>query len=144
MAHAPESARSVVADPHLLYGSGPQMSHPTDRDHVTLFRGAADNSYFELYFNALPSPRAENVRLETHEVDLKPDREVTLHAEIFTPTGKVPLLVTPGGMGECDGFRGFARNGAAASSELRVIIWDRRNMGRPEVSSPPWGPVPSG
>jgi hypothetical protein len=37
-------------------------------------------------------------------------------------------------MGECDGFRGFARNVAAASSELKVIIWDRRNMGRSEVS----------
>ena len=35
------------------------------------------------------------------------------------------------GMGECDGFRGFARNMAAASSDLRVIIvelgppWER-------------------
>jgi pimeloyl-ACP methyl ester carboxylesterase len=110
------------------------MSNPTDSDHVTLFRGAADNTYFELYFNALPSPGAENVQLETHEVDLKPDREVILHVEIFNPTGKVPLIVTPGGMGECDGFRGFARNVAAASSELKVIIWDRRNMGRSEVS----------
>ena len=110
------------------------MSRPNDRDHVTLFRGAADNSYFELYFSALPSPGAENVQLETHEIDLKPDREVTLHVEIFNPTGRVPLIVTPGGMGECDGFRGFARNVAAASSELKVIIWDRRNMGRSEVS----------
>jgi len=110
------------------------MSHPTVRDHVTLFRGAADNSYFELYFNALPSPGAENVQLETHEVDLKPDRKVKLHVEVFNPTGKVPLIVTPGGMGECDGFRGFARNVAAASRELKVIIWDRRNMGRSEVS----------
>jgi len=37
-------------------------------------------------------------------------------------------------MGECDGFQGFARNVAAASSELKVIIWDNRNMGRSEVS----------
>ena len=87
-----------------------------------------------MYFNALPSPGAENVQLETHEVDLNPDRGVTLHVEIFNPTGKIPLIVTPGGMGECDGFRGFARNVAAVSSELKVIIWDRRNMGRSEVS----------
>ena len=110
------------------------MSDPTDRDHVTLFRGAAANSYFELYFNALPSPGAEKVQLETLEIDLRPDRDMTLHVEVFNPTGKVPLIVTPGGMGESDGFRGFARNVAAASSELRVIIWDRRNMGRSEVS----------
>ena len=110
------------------------MSRPTDRDHVTLFRGAADNPFFEMYFNALPSPGAENVQLETHEVDLNPDRGVTLHVEIFNPTGKIPLIVTPGGMGECDGFRGFARNVAAVSNELKVIIWDRRNMGRSEVS----------
>jgi len=110
------------------------MSRPTDRDHVTLFRGAADNPFFEMYFNALPSPGAENVQLETREVDLNPDRGVTLHVEIFNPTGKIPLIVTPGGMGECDGFRGFARNVAAVSSELKVIIWDRRNMGRSEVS----------
>ena len=110
------------------------MSRPTDRDHVTLFRGAADNPFFEMYFNALPSPGAENVQLETHEVDLNPDRGVTLHVEIFNPTGKIPLIVTPGGMGECDGFRGFARNVAAVSSELKVIIWDRRNMGRSAVS----------
>jgi hypothetical protein len=63
------------------------MSRPTDRDHVTLFRGAADNPFFEMYFNALPSPGAENVQLETHEVDLNPDRGVTLHVEIFNPTG---------------------------------------------------------
>jgi len=110
------------------------MSRPTDRDHVTLFRGAADNPFFEMYFNALPSPGAENVQLETHEIDLNPDRGVTLHVEIFNPTGKIPLIVTPGGMGECDGFRGFARNVAAVSSELKVIIWDRRNMGRSAVS----------
>ena len=87
-----------------------------------------------MYFNALPSPGAENVQLETREVDLNPDRGVTLHVEIFNPTGKIPPIVTPGGMGECDGFRGFARNVAAVSSELKVIIWDRRNMGRSEVS----------
>lgn len=110
------------------------MSSPTDRDHATLFRGAADNSYFELYFNALPSPGADGVECEILAVDLRPDREMTLHVEVYNPTGTIPLVVTPGGMGECDGFRGFARNVAAADSELRVIIWDRRNMGRSEVS----------
>lgn len=110
------------------------MSRPTDRDHVTLFRGAADNPYFELYFNAQPSPGAENVEHETLAVDLRPHRDVTLHAEIFNPDGEIPLIVTPGGMGECDGFRGFARNVAAAAPEFKVIIWDRRNMGRSEVA----------
>lgn len=110
------------------------MSSQNDRDDVTLFRGAADNSYFEVYFNAAPSSGAESVERETLEVDLRPDREMTLHVEVFNPTGTIPLVVTPGGMGECDGFRGFARNVAAACCELKVIIWDRRNMGRSEVS----------
>lgn len=110
------------------------MSNQTNRDHVTLFRGAADNSYFEVYFNAVASPGAEAVEMETHEVELRPDRDVTLHVEIFNPSGTIPLVVTPGGMGECEGFRGFARNVAAASSDFRVIIWDRRNMGRSEIS----------
>ncbi len=110
------------------------MSQPSDRDHVTLFRGAADNPYFEVYFNALPAPGAEQVAVETLEVDLRPHRDMTLHVEIFNPQGMIPLIVTPGGMGECDGFRGFARNVAAASGDLRVIIWDRRNMGRSEVA----------
>ena len=110
------------------------MSEATDRDHVTLFRGAADNTYFELYFNARPAPGAQDVVMETQRIDLRPEREVTVHVEIFNPTAKVPLIVTPGGMGECDGFRGFARNVAAAASHLRVIIWDRRNLGRSEVA----------
>lgn len=110
------------------------MSMPSERDHVTLFRGAADNSYFEVYFNALPSEGADSVECQTVEVDLRPDRDVTLHVEIYNPDAAIPLIVTPGGMGECDGFRGFARNVAAAASDLRVIIWDRRNLGRSEVS----------
>lgn len=100
---------------------------------VTLFRGAANNPYFELYFNAPPAPGAENVVTETHRIDLRPERDMTLYVEIFNPNGKIPLIVTPGGMGEIGGFRGFAQNVAAASSELKVIIWDRRNMGRSEV-----------
>lgn len=110
------------------------MNTASSRDHVTLFRGASENSYFELYFNAQPSPGAENVRMEAHKVDLRPERDVTLHVEVFNPDGEIPLIVTPGGMGECDGFRGFARNVAAAASDFKVIIWDRRNMGRSEVS----------
>lgn len=106
----------------------------SDNDQVTLFRGAADNPYFEVYFNAAPVPGAEEVVMQMHEIDLRPDRDITLHVEIYNPTGTLPLIVTPGGMGECDGFRGFARNVAAASGDLRVIIWDRRNMGRSEVN----------
>lgn len=106
----------------------------TDNDDVTLFRGAADNSYYALYFNALPAPGAENVVMETHAVDLRPERDVTVHVEVFNPKGTIPLIVTPGGMGDTDGFRGFARNVAAAAPELKVFIWDRRNVGRSEVS----------
>jgi pimeloyl-ACP methyl ester carboxylesterase len=110
------------------------MSNSDDQDHVTLFRGAADNPYFELYFQAQPSPGATDVEMESRQVDLRPDRDMTLHVEIFNPAGTIPLIITPGGMGECDGFRGFARNVAAASPDLRVMIWDRRNMGRSGVS----------
>jgi len=105
-----------------------------EEEHVTLFKGAADNTYFEVYFQAQPVPGAADVECETLAVDLRPDRDMTLHVEIYNPSGHIPLIVTPGGMGECDGFRGFARNVAAADSDLRVIIWDRRNMGRSEVS----------
>ena len=105
-----------------------------DRDHVTLFRGAADNPYFELYFNAPPTPAGEKVEMQSLDVDLRPHREMTLHVEVFNPSGSIPLIVTPGGMGECDGFRGFARNVAGGAPDLNVIIWDRRNMGRSEVS----------
>lgn len=110
------------------------MSQSDDNDLVTLFRGAADNPYFELYFNAPPTPGTAEVPMETHRVDLRPERDIALHVEIYNPSGTVPLIVTPGGMGECDGFRGFARNIAAAASDLKVIIWDRRNMGRSEVA----------
>ncbi len=110
--------------------------HPdrTSDDDVTLFRGAAENTYYALYFNAVPAPGAENVEMHTQAVDLRPERDVTLHVETFNPAGSIPLIVTPGGMGDCDGFRGFARNVAAAAPDLRVIIWDRRNLGRSEVS----------
>jgi pimeloyl-ACP methyl ester carboxylesterase len=68
---------------------------------------------------------------------------MTLYVEIYNPNGKIPLIVTPGGVGEIGGFRGFARNVAAASSELKVIIWDRRNMGRSEVSFAGTEPLPA-
>lgn len=110
------------------------MTDTDERDDVTLFRGAANNSYYQVYFNAEPVAGADAVKVETRAVDLRPDRDVTLHVEIYNPAGRIPLIVTPGGMGECDGFRGFARNVAAASDEFRVIIWDRRNMGRSEMA----------
>lgn len=37
-------------------------------------------------------------------------------------------------MGATDGFRGFARNVAAAAPDLKEFIRDRRNAGRSEVS----------
>ncbi len=67
-------------------------------------------------------------------VDLRPERDVTIYAEIYNPTAKIPLIVTPGGMGEIGGFGGFARNIAAAAPDLKVIIWDRRNMGRSGIN----------
>jgi len=101
---------------------------------VTLFRGAANNSYFEVYFRALPEEGAERVEVETRAVDLRPERDVTLHVEIYNPSGTIPLIVTPGGNGDTEGFGGFARNVAAAAPELKVIIYDRRNLGLSEVN----------
>ena len=105
-----------------------------DEIDVTLFRGAANNTYFPVYFNALPEEGAENVEMEIHAIDLRPERDVTLHVEIYNPRGTIPLIVTPGGNGDTNGFGGFARNVAAAAPELRVIIYDRRNLGRSEVT----------
>ena len=111
----------------------------TDED-LTLFRGANNNSYYALYFRAPLVPGAERVAMETFEVDLRPERDVTVHVEVFNPDGMIPLLITPGGMGDCDGFRGFARNVAVAAPDLKVILWDRRNVGRSEVAfgTEPW------
>jgi len=105
-----------------------------DEVDVTLFRGAANNSYFPVYFRALPEEGAENVKMETRAVDLRPERDVTLHVEIYNPNGTIPLIVTPGGNGDTEGFGGFARNVAAAAPELKVVIYDRRNLGQSEVS----------
>ena len=105
-----------------------------DEVDVTLFRGAANNSYFPVYFKALPEKGAEKVSVETQYVDLRPERDVTLHVEIYNPSGAIPLIVTPGGNGYTNGFGGFARNVAAAAPELKVIIYDRRNLGQSEVA----------
>lgn len=105
-----------------------------DEVDVTLFRGAANNSYFPVYFKALPEKGAEKVSVETQYVDLRPERDVTLHVEIYNPSGTIPLIVTPGGNGDTSGFGGFARNVAAAAPELKVIIYDRRNLGQSEVA----------
>jgi pimeloyl-ACP methyl ester carboxylesterase len=105
-----------------------------DEIDVTLFRGAANNTYFPVYFNALPEAGAENVEMEIRAVDLRPERDVTLHVEIYNPDGAIPLIVTPGGNGDTKGFGGFARNVAASAPELKVIIYDRRNLGQSEVT----------
>ena len=105
-----------------------------DEVDVTLFRGAANNSYFPVYFRALPEEGAEKVKMEVRAIDLRPERDVTLHVEIYNPDGTYPLIVTPGGNGDTEGFGGFARNVAAAAPELKVIIYDRRNLGQSEVS----------
>lgn len=114
------------------------MSRATGRDDVTLFRGAADNSYFEVFFQAekyldvFGLPSTEGVEMETMKVEV---RGVKLHVEVYNPKAPIPLIVTVGGMGECDGFRGFAKNVAQSSEgQLRVIIYDRRNMGRSGIN----------
>ena len=113
-------------------------SYLTDVDNdemdVTLFRGAANNSYFEVYFNALPTDGAADVEVESHSISLRPERDVTLHVEIYNPGANIPLIVTPGGNGDTKGFGGFARNIAAAAPDLKVIIYDRRNLGQSQVS----------
>ena len=101
---------------------------------VTLFRGAANNTWFEVYFNAVPEEGAENVPMESHAIDLRPERDVTLHVEIYNPNGTIPLIMTPGGNGDTRGFGGFARNVAAAAPELKVVIYDRRNLGQSQVN----------
>ena len=103
-------------------------------EDVTLFKGASNNSYFEVYFNALPEPGVDDLECEKLTVDLRPQRDVTLYVEIYNPKASIPLIVTPGGMGEIGGFGGFARNVAAAAPDFRVIIWDRRNMGRSGIN----------
>ena len=103
-------------------------------EDVTLFKGASNNSYFPVYFNAIAQPGVAELESEQIYVDLRPERDVTLYAEIYNPTAAIPLIITPGGMGEIDGFGGFARNVAAAAPDLKVIIWDRRNMGRSGIN----------
>ncbi|MDG2114657.1 MAG: TetR family transcriptional regulator [Actinomycetota bacterium] len=116
---------------------GTTMTEPNTSDveeDVTLFKGASNNSYFPVYFNALPEPGVDKLECEKLTVDLRPERDVTLYVEIYNPQSSIPLIVTPGGMGEIDGFGGFARNVAAAAPDLKVIIWDRRNMGRSGIN----------
>ena len=103
-------------------------------EDVTLFKSASNNTYYPVYFNALPQPGVDALECEKLMVDLRPERDVSLYVEIYNPNASIPLIVTPGGMGEIDGFGGFARNVAAAAPDLKVIIWDRRNMGRSGIN----------
>jgi len=103
-------------------------------EDVTLFKSASNNSYYPVYFNALPEPGVADLECEKLTVDLRPERDVSVYVEIYNPSASIPLIVTAGGMGEIDGFGGFARNIAAAAQDLKVIIWDRRNMGRSGIN----------
>ena len=120
----------VNSEPNEQFGG----AFENDEIDVTLFRGAANNSWFPVYFNAVPEPGAEEVPVEIREVNLRPERDVTLHVEIYNPEGSIPLIVTPGGNGDTRGFGGFARNVAAAEPDFKVIIYDRRNIGLSEVT----------
>ena len=128
----------IVTVASLLAAMANGAEYLTDIDNletdVTLFRGAANNTYYEVYFNAKPEPGAERVVKETRFIDLRPERDVTLHVEIFNPTAQIPLIVTPGGNGDTQGFGGFARNIAAAAPDLKVIVYDRRNLGLSQVN----------
>ena len=85
------------------------VNDPNYNPDPTLFKGAANNPFFPLYFNALPEGGAENVPTEIRRIDLRPEREMTLYVEIYNPEGTIPLIVTPGGMGEIGAFGGFVR-----------------------------------
>jgi len=123
----------LVSLPNLFAAEEETVIHNDEVD-VTLFRGAANNTYFEVYFNALPVAGAENVEMQTYAINLRPERDVTLHVEIFNPNSTIPLIITPGGNGDTVGFGGFARNVAALAPELRVITYDRRNLGQSEIT----------
>jgi len=97
-------------------------SDPNYNPDPTLFKGAANNIWIEVYFKATPAPGSDRVLTENLRVDLRPDRDMTLNVEIYNPNGSIPLIVTPGGMGDIEGFGAFAKNLAAASSDLKVII----------------------
>lgn len=103
-------------------------------EDVTLFKSASNNSYYPVYFHAVPEPGVDELECEKLTIDLRPSRDVTVYLEIYNPQAHIPLIVTPGGMGEIDGFGGFARNVAAAAPDVKVIIWDRRNMGRSGIN----------
>ena len=131
---------STITTILLLYLSAPLADSEEAVDlqnaemDVTLFRGAANNSYFPVYFQALPEAGAENVVMKSQSIDLRPERDVTLHVETYNPDGSIPLIITPGGNGDTTGFGGFARNVAAAAPDIKVIIYDRRNLGKSDVT----------
>ena len=120
---------------NVLIAQGSRVNtDPNYNPDPTLFKGAANNIWIEVLFKATPAPGSDSVPVENLLVDLRPDRDMALNVEIYNPNGSIPLIVTPGGMGDIEGFGAFAKNLAAASSDLKVIIMDRRNLGRSEVS----------
>lgn len=76
------------------------VNDPNYNPDPTLFKGAANNPFFPLFFNAQPEGGAENVPTEIRRVDLRPKRDMALYVEIYNPNGTIPLIVTQGGMGE--------------------------------------------
>ena len=102
---------ALISFPNV-YATHHETVEDVDNDEmdVTLFRGAANNSYFAVYFNALPTAGAENVEMQAHAINLRPERDVTLHVEIYNPNGTIPLIMTPGGNGDTRGFGGFGND----------------------------------
>ena len=53
---------------------------------VTLFRGAANNTWFEVYFNAIPVEGAEKVEMESLEINLRP---AVSYTHLTLPTKRI-------------------------------------------------------
>ena len=70
-----QTAPQPNSEPNEQFGG----AFENDESDVTLFRGAANNSWFPVYFNAEPESGAEDVPVEIREINLRPERDVTLH-----------------------------------------------------------------
>ena len=64
-----QTAPPTNIEPNAQYGG----SFENDESDVTLFRGAANNSWFPVYFNAEPEPGAKRAR-RNPEINLRPEK----------------------------------------------------------------------
>ena len=61
-----------------------------EEEDATLFKSASNNSYYAVYFNALPEPGVDELECEKLTVDLRPERDMTLYVEIYNPNANTP------------------------------------------------------